>query len=129
MTKLGWRQVHEAADALDRRVGERIRSFPRLRRAWIGLLDFLVGRQSDRRYMRRAILPAVAGERPHRVLHAGVRGYTRHYGAFFRAPPTEFWTCDIDPEAARYGAPGRHLIHDVRRLDAAFPPGHFDVVL
>ena len=79
--------------------------------------------------MTGEILPAIAAQSPARVLFIGVRGYTRQYAGYFRSAPTEFWTCDIDPEAWRYGAGERHVTEDARRLDEAFPPGFFNVVL
>jgi hypothetical protein len=93
------------------------------------VLDFLVGRQSDRRYLRNAILPAVARLRPARILFVGVRGYTRSYAAPFQELGSEFWTSDIDPTAARFGTPDRHVIADARRLDEDFSRDFFDVVM
>lgn len=129
MSSGGWLRLHRIADALDRRVGTTIRGVPLLEPSWTRLLDSLVGRQSDRACMRGAVLPALVKASVHRIMHVGVRGYTRRYGAFFRGTGTEYWTCDIDPAAAVYGAPGRHVTEDVRRLDAAFRPGFFDVVM
>jgi SAM-dependent methyltransferase len=125
----GWaRKLHRYADRMDRRIRPALSHTQGLERAWIGILDAIVARQPDRAYLRKAILPAVAAARPARVLFVGVRGYTTAYGRAFRAG-TEFWTTDIDPEAARYGAPGRHVTADVRRLDQAFAAGSFPFVL
>jgi SAM-dependent methyltransferase len=125
----GWpRKLHRYADSLDRRIRPTLSRAPILERAWIGILDTVVARQPDRAYLRTAILPAVAAVRPARVLFVGVRGYTKSCGGAFRAG-TEFWTTDIDPAAARYGAPARHVTADVRHLDRAFPASSFPFVL
>ncbi len=54
--------------------------------------------------------------------------YIRHYGNWFRGTPTEYWTVDVDPEAAAWGEPGRHLTYDVQEIDAGMPPGGVDIV-
>ena len=123
------RRAHRIADRLNQRFGARLRRFPMLAAAWTAVLDAVVARQEDRRHMRRDILPAVARARPGRILFVGVRGYTRDYGRVFRGSRTEFWTCDVDPAAARFGAPSRHLTEDVQAIDSAFPEGYFDVVI
>lgn len=127
---LDWaRLLHRAVDSLDRAHRARLRRSPRLERAWVGVLDTVVAQQSDRRYFRRAILPAVVGARFSRVLFVGVRGYTKAYGAAFCGTPTEYWTTDIDPDAAAHGEPGRHVTCDVVDLGTAFPKQHFDLVV
>ncbi len=123
------RKLHRVADRVDRRFGRAIRRVAALESLWVGLLDGIVAQQSDRRDMRREILPALARLRPSRILFVGVRGYTRGYGDAFVGLPTEFWTCDIDPAAAVHGAPDRHVTEDVRRLDCAFPAGFFAVAI
>ena len=126
----GWRAwLHRAVDALDRRAGGALRSTPLLARAWVGVLDAAVARQSDRLYMRKEILPPLARARPQRILFVGVRGYTRGYAGAFRGLGVEFWTADIDPAAAEHGAPNRHVTEDLRDIDRAFPPGFFEVAM
>jgi hypothetical protein len=124
-----WRQLLVAADRLDRRYRGVLSRVRLVERGWIAVLDYLVGRQSDRRYMREVILPAVARAGTARVLFVGVRGYTRSYGPILETVGTEFWTCDIDPAASPYGAPDRHVTDDARRIDSAFPPLFFDVLM
>lgn len=123
------RKLHRIADSMDRRFGRAIRRVAPIEKVWVGVLDGIVAQQSDRRHLRRHILPALGRLRPARILFVGVRGYTRGYGNFFVGSPTEFWTCDIDPAAAIYGAPDRHVTDDVRNLDRAFPAAFFDVVI
>jgi SAM-dependent methyltransferase len=123
------RKLHRLADAIDRRFGASLRAWDPLEKAWTGILDAIVARQSDRVYLRRTVLPALAEARPDRILFVGVRGYTRSYGSMFQGLPTEYWTSDIDPAVAAFGAPNRHVTEDVRDLDSAFPPGFFDLVV
>jgi Methyltransferase domain len=98
-------------------------------RAWVRIIDAVVARQTDRGYFRRSILPAIRSAGFRKVLFIGVRGYTRSYDWWFRKAGIEFWTSDIDPAAARYGARDRHAVADVRDLDKTFLPGSFDLVI
>jgi SAM-dependent methyltransferase len=124
-----WRQLHALADRLDRRYRALLSRIGLVEQAWIAVLDYLVARQSDRRYLREVILPSVASAGKSRVLFVGVRGYTKSYGSILERVGVEFWTCDIDPAASSYGAPNRHVTDDARRLDSAFPPLSFDMVM
>jgi hypothetical protein len=65
----------------------------------------------------------------HKVLFVGVRAYTRSYEQWFVAAGAEFWTTDIDPAAARYGAEGRHRAGDISKADQLFPQARFDLVI
>src|SRR5688572_20296421 len=94
-----WRQLHALADRLDRRYRALVSRIALVEQAWIAVLDYLVARQSDRRYLREVILPSIARAGRSRVLFVGVRGYTKSYGAIFERAGMEFWTCDIDPVA------------------------------
>ena len=123
------RKLHRHADRIDRIIRPALRRAPALEQIWIRVLDAIVARQPDRAYLSKSILPAVAASRPARVLFVGVRGYTRLYGDAFHAAGTEFWTTDIDPDAAQYGAPDRHVTADLRSLDEAFARGFFQVVM
>lgn len=123
------RLLHRAADRIDRSCGPLLQRTAVTRSAWVAVLDAIVASQSDRRYLRRAILPALARAGLPRLLFVGVRGYTRSYAEAIQRAGTEYWTCDIDPAAAPHGASGRHRTADARQLDAAFPPGFFDAVI
>lgn len=118
-----------AADGADARIRPTLSAVPALETQWIRILDGIVSLQPDRAYLRKSILPALAQSRPARLLFIGVRGYTRSYADAFRKAGTEFWTSDIDPAAAQYGAPGRHVTADVRCLDQAFSPGFFEAIV
>jgi SAM-dependent methyltransferase len=89
----------------------------------------------DRRYMEQEILPELAKLHPHRVLFVGTQGYTAHYrrhfnvGAAAQTGACEYWTLDVDPKAAPFGAPGRHKTASVTEVDQHFEPAFFDIVL
>ena len=124
-----WRRsLHRFLDALDRAKGPTIRRWLG-ERAWVALLDAAVSLQSDRRYLRRVILPAVRALDLQRILFVGTRRYTAGYGRYLAGTRTEFWTTDIDPDAARWGEPGRHVVCDARALDGCFAPHSFDLVM
>ena len=126
----GWaRLLHLALDRLDPAIRPLARRSSLLGGAWVKLLDAVVARQPDRRYMRKAILPALAAGEFGKILFVGTRGYTRRYERAFRRLRTEYWTSDIDPEAARYGAADRHVTCDVRDIDLQFAPATFDAVV
>ena len=78
---------------------------------WFG--DLWVTYRKDRRYLDRELIPAV-GRRGGKALFIGCRKYTMHYPALLEAHGVECWTIDIDPIAARWGAPGRHVIGDIQ---------------
>jgi SAM-dependent methyltransferase len=91
----------------------------------------------DRRYLEQAILPAMVGLAPSQVLFVGTQGYTSHYGKWFEPHGAriagrvgcQYWTMDIQPSAARFGSPDRHVTGNVTDVDQHFAPGFFDVVL
>jgi hypothetical protein len=62
----------------------------------------------DRVYLVRELIPAV-GRCADKVLVIGCRPYTKHYPGLFGMHGAECWTIDIDPSAARWGAPGRRV--------------------
>ena len=124
------RALHQALDAVDRSpVGTWLRVRRWSEAAWIRTLDAAVALQSDRVYLRRVLLPVFVHRAPTRVLFVGVRRYTRDCAVPFRTAGIEYWTTDIDPEAARWGEPGRHRTCDATRLDHAFEPEWFDLVV
>jgi hypothetical protein len=86
-------------------------------------------RKPDRRYMEKTLLPAFARSAPKRVLNVGTQIYCRHYETIFAKAGSEFWTMDIAPEAAEFGAPGRHVVGSVVQADQYFKPNYFDLIL
>ncbi|MFY1853738.1 class I SAM-dependent methyltransferase [Achromobacter xylosoxidans] len=63
---------------------------------------------------------------PGRCLFLGVGEYTWHYPRLLKL---DFHSLDMDPEQARYGAPGRHLTGSATEMAAFYEPGFFDVVV
>lgn len=91
-------------------------------------VEWRVRSSPDRVFLRAEIIPAVA-QKSRRVLFVGCRPYTAKYPALFASYGSECWTVDIDPAAAKWGAPGRHHIADVRQLADCFPADHFDALI
>jgi SAM-dependent methyltransferase len=91
-------------------------------------VEWRVRSSPDRVFLRQEIIPAVARQ-CRRVLFVGCRPYTAKYPTAFASLGSECWTVDIDPTVARWGAPGRHRVADVRALGSLFPPDNFDGVI
>ena len=100
-----------------------------LQRAAEVAADLSVASYADRQYLERVILPAIARQKFEKVLFVGCRAYTKDYGRYFKESQTEFWTTDVDPDAARWGEKSRHRVCDVQDIDRAFAADEFDVVL
>ncbi|HET7881236.1 MAG TPA: class I SAM-dependent methyltransferase [Acetobacteraceae bacterium] len=83
----------------------------------------------DRRCLVSDIIPYVCSRRPKRVLFVGCRNYTARYPRMFARHGVEVWTIDIDPQAARWGAPGHHLIGDASALDALPQLPEFECII
>ena len=95
-------------------------------------VNWLLGRSvmnefPDRRYLEDVVLPTLAALRPGQLLDVGLESYTAHHGSFF-GPETDRWTLDLNPEVARHGVPGRHLVANVLDAGRHFAPGSLDAV-
>ncbi|MES2465630.1 MAG: hypothetical protein V4671_34125, partial [Armatimonadota bacterium] len=66
----------------------------------------------DRRILEKVILPNLSVRKElSSVLSVGCAWYTEGYERFFRGRSRAYWTIDIDPNTARFGASGgRHII-------------------
>jgi SAM-dependent methyltransferase len=84
---------------------------------------------SDRRYMTQDILAALVKQQVQRVLFVGCRAYTARYGGRLARAGVDYWTTDIDPEAAIWGARGRHIVSDITKIDDVCDPESFDAIL
>jgi hypothetical protein len=84
---------------------------------------------SDRRYMTENILPALASSQVKRVLFVGCKAYTARYGKQLTRAGIDYWTTDIAPAAAIWGAKDHHIVCDIAKIDELSPPESFDVVL
>lgn len=83
----------------------------------------------DRRYMTQSILPALASAKVKQVLFVGSRPYTAHYGKRLTRAGIDYWTTDIDPEAADWGEKGHHIVCDIAKIDEVCASESFDAVL
>lgn len=84
---------------------------------------------SDRRYMTENILPALETHQMRRILSVGCKAYTVRCGRRLARAGIDYWTADIDPDAAIWGEPGRHIVCDVTTIDEFCAPESFDAVL
>jgi hypothetical protein len=81
----------------------------------------------DRRIIEDVILPHMSREAEYqKILFVGVRLYTRHYEREYFTHK-DFWTIDVDPRAARYGA-RRHIVDSVTAIGAHFDEGALDAI-
>ena len=104
--------------------------FPRGVRSMIQarLLPSAINLLPDRRYMEEVLLPAIDELQPIRLVDVGVQHYSSHYRRSMGAG-CEYWTLDLNPAAAEFGAPGRHIVGNVLDLADHFAPRSLDVVL
>lgn len=84
---------------------------------------------SDRQYMTKKILPALALSKLQRVLFVGCKEYTARYGKQLTRAGIDYWTTDIDPSAATWGEKGHHIVCDIAKIDEVCPAESFDAVL
>lgn len=82
----------------------------------------------DRRMLRDHYIPAVARDAG-RILWVGTRPYTALAYLELEAGGGVVWTCDVDPDAARWGHPRWHRVGDVRDVDTLFHDIRFDTVI
>ena len=85
-------------------------------------------RLPDRVYLTQNIIPVVAS-RGGTVLFVGCRPYTKAYPTLLEQHGARCWTIDVDPEVARWGAPGRHVVAAIQAALAHWPPAFFDTVV
>jgi SAM-dependent methyltransferase len=83
----------------------------------------------DRPYLTRIILPTLASAKLRRVLFVGCKSYTAQYGKQLTRAGIEYWTTDIDPEAAIWGEKDRHIICSIVNIDDFCVGESFDAVL
>lgn len=83
---------------------------------------------TDRRLIETVILPHIALSAEYqRILFVGVQLYTRHYEReYFRNK--DFWTLDVDPHIARYGA-RQHVVDSIVSLGAHCRPSSLGAIV
>lgn len=84
-------------------------------------------RTADRQVLETVILPYFAAQTDdQRILFVGCQWYTKHYEKFFQGK--EYWTIEVDPEAAKYGA-AHHVTDELQNLGNYFQSGYFNVII
>lgn len=83
---------------------------------------------ADRTFLAEVYIPALAIEGG-TILWVGCRAYTAEDYAVLESGGAEVWTTDIDPDAERWGRPGRHRTGDVCVVDALFADRTFDAIV
>src|SRR4051812_48632794 len=102
----------------------------RFARSLVGLLPgiwqrnlfdyYLAGRSPDRVFLVRKMLPVFAS-RGGSLLWVGCRAYTRSYPNLLERKGGQCWTLDVEPEAARWGHGGRHVVGSILDAPRLFP--------
>ena len=118
----------QARSRLWRRAARRLLSGSARRRLHMWFGDLWVVYRKDRRHLDRELIPVI-GRRGGKVLFIGCRKYTKHYPRLLAARGLECWTIDIDPIAARWGAPERHVIGDILDEPSHWPASSFDTII
>jgi SAM-dependent methyltransferase len=81
----------------------------------------------DRRVLDGVILKALAADQQYgRVIFVGCDWYTRHYEDMF--PGRDYWTIEVDPARARFGA-AQHVVGPMVEIGVRFPPASVDLVI
>jgi len=118
----------QARSRLWRRVARRLLSGSARCRLHMWFGDLWVVYRKDRRHLDRELIPVI-GRRGGKVLFIGCRKYTKHCPRLLAARGLECWTIDIDPIAARWGAPERHVIGDILDEPNHWPASSFDTII
>jgi SAM-dependent methyltransferase len=97
-----------------------------LSKQWLG--DWLAQRSPDRAYLSQALFPRLASLGG-TILVVGCRRYTASDPKLLQKHGAICWTIDIDPEAAQWGASGRHIIGPIEQAASQFDAATFDIVV
>jgi hypothetical protein len=79
--------------------------------------------------MTQNILSALASSKVRRVLFVGCKAYTARYGEKLIRAGIDYWTVDVDPEAAIWGEQDHHITCDIANIGSLCPAESFDAVL
>lgn len=93
------------------------------------LFERNISAQPDRRFLEGRVIPFLGDAGMQVALFVGCRSYTRHYPRMFQEQGITLYTCDIDPDAARFGSPGRHQTLDALDLTRRHFPEHLDAIV
>jgi hypothetical protein len=83
----------------------------------------------SRRFIHETLLPLLVAVNCTTLLFVGIQGYNRRLARICTRLGLTLWTIDVDPAAARWGAPGRHIVGDVREVDRQIAPHFFDAAI
>jgi hypothetical protein len=93
------------------------------------VLDRRIERLPARRFIHKTLLPLLFGADCTNLLFVGIQGYNRQIAGTCARFGLTLWTIDVDPTAVCWGAPGRHILGDVREIDRLVAPHMFDVAI
>ena len=93
------------------------------------VLDRRIERLPSRRFIHEALLLLLAGADCANLLFVGIQGYNRQIARVCARFGLTLWTIDVDPAAVRWGAPGRHILGDVRGIDRQVAAHVFDAAI
>lgn len=116
------------AVGLKRSISECAKFLPILRNFKIYVQERRLPSWPDRKCLVQEIFPALTSRANLKVLFVGCRRYTKDYGRFIKDASVRYWTIDVDPEAARWGATSHHLICDIQEIQDLVAAHSFDVV-
>lgn len=100
-----------------------------VRRAYRGLQTRRILTEPDRQWLCETLVPQLQRANLRHGHFVGVREYTRPLLDQFEQAGITLWTSDIDPGAARFGVPDRHLTADVTKTPLAVLPRGMDLTL
>jgi len=81
----------------------------------------------NRRVLEESVFPYIVQQQQwNQLLFVGCHWYTWHYKRFFASK--EYWTLEIDPGRARYGA-SRHIIDSVTNVEKHFAANSLDLIM
>lgn len=117
---------------LDAYIGEIARAIVprRIRKSlYHAVLDRRIEHLPSRRFIHQTLLPLLVDADCANLLFVGIQGYNRQIARTSARFGLTLWTIDVDPAAVRWGAPGRHIVGDVRAIDQQIAHGFFDATI
>jgi SAM-dependent methyltransferase len=86
-------------------------------------------KNEDRRVLEQIIFPYFLHEDSYEeILFVGCHWYTKGYNERFETKKKSYWTIEIDPSRAKYGAK-QHIVDGLQYLSKHFKPGALDLIL
>lgn len=91
--------------------------------------DRKIERLPSRIFLDRTVVPALAADGRRRMLAVGTRSYIRTFYERCTGAGIAVWSIDLDPAAAKHGAPDGHMIGNVCDIATLAAGKTFDVIL